>query len=215
MCHLLEITQLVCQLIWCVLAMMHGVTTAQTCSTNVSADVACHVGWSDNGVSADVASVHHSAWFSICSGLLKWHVSWWGVYLPWCLVWYLLKIAQLVCQLMWRLLAMMPGVTAWDYSTGVSADLVSAFHGAWCENCWKLLNWCQLMWRLLAIMPGSAKDYSLVCQLMWHLLAMMSGVLTAHDCSFCFPWYLVCQLMWRLLAMMTGVTTAQDYSAGV
>ena len=47
-CHLLKITQLVCQLIWCVLAMMHGVTTAQTCSTNVSADVACHDGWSDN-----------------------------------------------------------------------------------------------------------------------------------------------------------------------
>ena len=112
---LLKITQLVCQLIWCVLAMMHGVTTAQTCSTNVSADVACHDGWSDNGVSAD------SAWFFICSGLLNWRVSWWGVYMPWCLVWYLLKIAQLMCQLMWRLLAMMPGLTAvQDYSTGVT-----------------------------------------------------------------------------------------------
>ena len=36
---------------WCLLAMMPGVTTAQDCSTSVSADVAtpCHDVWCDNG----------------------------------------------------------------------------------------------------------------------------------------------------------------------
>ena len=57
----------------------------------------------------------------------------------------------------------MSGVTTTqDYSTGVSADVVSVCHSVWCDNFSKLLNRCQLMWRLLAMMPGvtTAQDYS-------------------------------------------------------
>ena len=36
---------------------------------------------------------------------------------------------------MWRLLVIMPGVkTTQDYSTGLSADVVSVCHSAWCGN---------------------------------------------------------------------------------
>ena len=38
---------------------------------------------------------------------------------------------------------MMPGVTtAQDCSTSVSADVASARHDDWCDNCSRLLNWC-------------------------------------------------------------------------
>ena len=190
--HLLKITQLVCQLMW--LAKMAGLTTAQDYSTSVN---------TSQVTQADVESVHHSAWFAICSGLLNWRVSGCGVYLPWFLVWQLLKIAPLVCQLMWQHLAMMLGVTtaqdystgmtmttAWDYSTGVTTAWdYSTGVGVcfpWCLV-WKLLKItqlvCQLMWHLLAIMPGvsSAQDYS----------TSVSADLASQDCSICLPWFLV------------------------
>ena len=88
---------MVCQLMWHLLAILPGVSSAQDYSTGVSADLvcACHDAWCDN-----------------CSNLLN----------------------QLMCQLMW--LAMMAGLTtaqdystsvntSQDYSTGVSADVVS------------------------------------------------------------------------------------------
>ena len=150
--QLLEITQLVFQLMWHLLAIMPGVSSAQDCS------LICQLMWHllammsgvlsahdySNGVSADLfANLCDN-----CSRLLNWCFSWWSVCLPWCPVWHLLKITQLVCQLMW--LAKMAGLTtAQDCSSGVNTSQVTQLV-------------CQLMWSLFTIVPGlpSAQDYS-------------------------------------------------------
>ena len=106
---------------WCLLAMIPGVTTAQDCSTSVSADVAtpCHDAWCDN-----------------CSRLLNWYDNDNCLrLLNWC--------DNRLRLLNWCgcLLSMVPGVkTAQNYSTGVSADVASACHNAWCVIRSGLLN---------------------------------------------------------------------------
>ena len=66
-------------------------------------------------------SAFHGAWCENCSKLLNWCVSWCGICLPYCLVCHLLRITQLVCQLIWHL-----------------KIAQSACHGSWCLSCsWK------------------------------------------------------------------------------